>query len=505
MAVASGQELALNLIRRTCVGDVLTRSAERLPDKPALVDGPDELTYRELDRRANAIGRSLLGLGLERQEMVAILSRNSWELVVTYFACAKAGLIAQPINLGLKPDEIAYVLEETGARALVVEDALVDLAAELPPVEHAFVTGGSFERLLAADGSPLEVFVDDRDAVQCLHTSGTTSLPKGALTSHLAVTITALSAALQLDCDEDDTTVIPLPLFHCAALNAILMSTLLMGGTAVLQPGYEVRALIDALESRRATFALLLPLQWQDLLAQPDVRDRDWSAMRLCVYGMAPMAAERVAEVREAFGADVLLGSGQTEFTPPTTFQRLENQFDKSASWGAATPMTDVRIMDEDGNLLPRGEVGEIVYRGPHCMTGYLGNVEATEEAFRDGWFHSGDVGYVDEEGVVWFTDRKKDMVKTGGENVSSIEVERVLIAHPSVSEAAVVGLPHDRWGEAVTAFVIGSAAEEELLAWCRERLATFKVPKRIVFVQGFSRTGTGKIQKQALRAQGAA
>lgn len=499
-AVVGDVELGLNLIRRTCVGDILTRGAEHFPDKPAVVDGPDELTFRELDRRANAIGRSLLELGLQRQEMVAILSRNSWELVATYFACAKAGLVAQPINLGLKPAEIAYALEQTGARALVVEDALAETARALPAVEHTFVTGGSFERLLEADGSTLEVFVGDRDAVQCLYTSGTTSLPKGVLTSHLAVTVTALSAGLRLKLDHHDTTVIPLPLFHCAALNAILVSTLVAGGTAVLLPGYEAGSLLDALSARRATFALLLPLMWQDLLAQPDVRERDWSAMRLCIYAMAQMAPERVCELREVFGADVLLGSGQTEFTPPTTFQRIEDHLDKSGSWGSATPMTDVRIMDEEGNLLPRGRVGEIVYRGPQCMSGYFQNEQATAEAFRFGWFHSGDVGYVDEGGTVWFTDRKKDMVKTGGENVSSIEVERCLLSHPGVSEAAVVGLPDERWGEAVTAFVIGTAREEELIAWCRERLARFKVPKRVVFVDEFPRTGTGKIQKHLLR-----
>jgi acyl-CoA synthetase (AMP-forming)/AMP-acid ligase II len=320
------------------------------------------------------------------------------------------------------------------------------------------------------------------------------------LASHVGVTITALSAAIVLRCDHRDTVVIPLPLFHTAALNAILMSALTMGTTAVLLPGYEVRSLIDALEDQRATYALLLPLMWQDLLAQPDVRERDWSAMRLCVYGMAPMAQERVAEAREVFGADVLLGSGQTEFTPPTTFQHVEHQFDKSGSWGPATATVDVRIMDAEGRLLPRGEIGEIVYRGPHSMIGYFGSPDANEQAFRHRWFHSGDVGYVDDEGVVWFTDRIKDMVKTGGENVSSIEVERCLLSHPGVSEAAVVGLPDDRWGEVVTAFVIGHASEEELVAWCRERLAAFKVPKRVHLVDQFPRTGTGKVQKHLLK-----
>jgi acyl-CoA synthetase (AMP-forming)/AMP-acid ligase II len=497
VAVAADPALALNLIQRVCVGDILTRGAQHFGEKLALVDGDHELSYRELDRRANAVGRALLELGLERQEPVGILSRNSWELVVAYFGCAKAGLVAQPVNLGLKPDEIGWVLEQTSARVLLVDGALADLAALLPQVEHTFI---GLSELLTADPSPLEVLVEDRDAVQCLYTSGTTSLPKGVVTSHLTVTMAALAAAVQLKSDGRDTALIPLPLFHTAALNAILIPILLAGGTAVLLPAYDVRAVLDALEARRVTYALLLPMMWQDLLAQPDVRERDLSALRLCLYGMAQMSPERVAELRTVFGAEVLLGSGQTEFLPPTTFQHAEHQAEKSGSWGRPTSLTDVRIVDEDGNLLPRGEVGEIVYRGPQCMTEYFGSPEATAEAFRDAWFHSGDVGYLDEEGVVWFTDRKKDMVKSGGENVSSIEVERALLSHPAVTDCAVVGIPHERWGEAVTAFVAGSAAEEELLAWCQERLAAFKVPKRIVVVDAFPRTGTGKIQKQPLR-----
>ena len=497
MAVAADPALALNLIQRVCVGDILTRGAERFGDKRALVDGAHELSYRELDGRANAVGRSLLDLGLERQEPVGILSRNSWELVAAYFACAKAGLLAQPINLGLKPDEIAWALEQTGARVLIVEEALCDLAGLLAPIEHSFV---GLSELAGADASPLEVLVEDRDSVQCLYTSGTTSLPKGVVTSHLAVTMAGLAAAVQLKCDERDTALISLPLFHTAALNAILVPILLTGGTAVLLPAYDVRSVLDALEAYRVTYTLLLPVMWQDLLAQPDLRERDLSALRLCLYGMAQMPPDRVAELGETLDADVLLGSGQTEFLPPTCFQRPEHQVEKSGSWGPATTLTDIRVMDEGGSLLPRGEVGEIVYRGPHCMTGYLRNAEATAEAFRDAWFHSGDVGYVDDEGVVWFTDRKKDMVKSGGENVASIEVERALLSHPAVTDCAVVGLPHERWGEAVTAFATATVSEEELLEWCEERLAPFKVPKRIVVIDEFPRTGTGKIQKQPLR-----
>ena len=499
MAVAEERDLALNLIRRVCVGDVLTRGAERFPDKTAIVDGAVELTYRELDRRANAVGRALLALPLERQEMVAILARNSWKFVVAYFACAKAGLVALPLNLGLRAEELAYVIEQSGTRVIVAEPELEELAGALPPVEHLLIG------VPADDPSPLEVLVENEDAVQCLFTSGTTSLPKGVLTSHLAVTMAALAAAVGLKIDHEDTTVLCLPLFHTAALNTILMPILLTGGTAVLQPGWDCKAFKEALDTRRATFALLLPAMWQQLLAEPDIRERDWTSMRACIYGMAQMAPERVRELQEVFGADVLLGSGQTEFTPPTTLQRREHQGEKSGSWGPSTILTDTRIMDDDGRPLPRGEVGEIVYRGPHCMTEYHANPEATADAFSHGWFHSGDVGYVDEEGVVWFTDRKKDMIKSGGENVASIEVERALLSHPDVAEVAVVGLPSERWGEEVTAFVRGTAGEEELLAFARERLATFKVPKRVVLVEDFPRTATGKIQKAVLRASAGA
>ncbi len=500
MAVATQQALALNLIRRVNAGDILTRSASRSPDKLALVDGDLELTYRELDARASAIGHSLLELGLERGEMVGILSRNSWELVATYFACAKAGLVAQPANLGLKPAEIGWSFEQTGARALVVEPELAELAAGLPPVEHTFVGA---EKLLG-DASPLEAYVEDRDPVQCLYTSGTTALPKGVLTSHVAVTMAAYSCALCFKGDEHAVNALVLPLFHTAALNCSLVPLLLIGGTVILLPGWDARAMLDALE--RATMTVLLPMMWQELLAQPDVRDRDWSKVRLCVYGMAQMPPEQIAEIHEVFGAPVLLGSGQTEFTPVTTWQRPEHEAEKSGSWGGAVPGVETRIMDDDGNLLPRGEVGEIVYRGPSSMNEYFRNPEATEEAFRYGWFHSGDIGYIDDEGVIWFTDRKKDMVKTGGENVASIEVERLVLSHPAVAECAVVGLPHERWGEAVTAFVLprpgASIDAAELVAWCGERLAPFKVPKRVVVLDEFPRTGTGKIQKAVLREQ---
>jgi len=231
--------------------------------------------------------------------------------------------------------------------------------------------------------------------------------------------------------------------------------------------------------------------------------------VRRAIYAMAPMPAALLQGIHAMFpNADVVLGSGQTEFTPATCMQRPEHQWSKKDTWGTATVMTRVAIMGEDGQLLPRGPagVGEIVYRGPQCMHGYLNQAQATRASFAHGWFHSGDVAYMDEDGAIWFTDRYKDIIKSGGENVASIEVERCLMAHPAVREAAVVGVPHAHWGEAVAAQVLlvegKSADEAALLAHCRAHLGGFKVPKTIAIVQEFPRTGTGKIQKHVIRRQ---
>lgn len=513
-------ESEMNLVQRVCAGDVLTRSAHHFPEKPAIVDGDTELTYAELNKRVNRVARTLLERGTQRHERVAIMSRNTWQFVVTYFACAKAGLIAVPMNVSLKPEEIAYILQDSGTRLVIAEgffkETLASALESVPATEKVYLAEtenlqgerfSSFEELLQCEGTDVEVAVQERDGAQLLYTSGTTAQPKGALTSHLAITITALTNALTMKLDNTSTMVCALPMFHVTGLNTLMLPHLLVGGTFVLLRGYEAETVVDAIEQHQATSVLLLPMMWQEVLALPNISRRDFSSMRRCIYAMAPMPPERLHQIREVFeNADVVLGSGQTEFTPATVFQRPEHQFTKPGSWGPAVATTDVQIMDEAGNLLQRGETGEIVYRGPQSMNGYWNNPEANEEVFRHGWFHSGDVGWIDEEGVVWFVDREKDMIKTGGENVASIKVERALLGASGVQNAAVVGLPHERWGEAVTAFVtLASSAEvslEQILDHCRGELAPFEVPKEVVFLDLFPTTATGKIQKNTLREQ---
>lgn len=522
LTAAAAADLGRHLVERVCVGDILTRSAESHGDRPALIDGERVFSFRQLNSMANRFASALLAQGLQRGDVVGVMARNCAEMLIAYFGCAKAALICAPANLGLRPEEIAYCLKDSRAKVLIIEGVFAATAATLPsmlPDLQAVYwigesapdvpkTAGTFGALLDA-GSPeeVEVYVGDRDAVQLLYTSGTTAHPKGVLTSHLAVTFTALSAALANRMTHETTSLIVLPLFHCALLNGGAVPAMTVGATAVLLPGFDPMKVASAIETHRVRSLVLLPMMYAALLQHPEVRGFDLSSVERAIYAMAPMPLERLKQIHELFpNADVVLGSGQTEFTPPTTFIRPEHQWSKAGSWGSPTVMTRVGVMDDEGNLLPRGEVGELVYRGPQVMNGYLNLPEETEKSFRFGWFHSGDVAWIDEDGVVWFTDRKKDMIKTGGENVASVEVERVLMEHPGVAEAAVIGVPHEYWGEAVCAVVVPKPEavldEEALRAFAHERLAGFKVPKAIRIVEALPRTGTGKIQKHILRQQ---
>ncbi|MET9327974.1 AMP-binding protein [Tsukamurella sp. NPDC003166] len=521
--------LAVNLTHRVCVGDLPTRGARTFGDRIAIVDGEHTVSYRELERRSNALARGLQARGYGRGDAIALQMQNRWEFAVSLFACAKLGVVAMPLNLLLAPGDVAYQLGDSGVRAVITEDVFVpaltaSLGAAENVVEAVYVVPGgagaipaevggvpstSFQEVLHPDGSVVETIVEDRDVLHCLYTSGTTARPKGVVTSHVAVHISALSSALGLGLRPDVQPVvqpIALPLFHVTALDALLMPTLITGGTAVLLRGFDPEKLARAFVDHRVTNITLLPMMWAALLARPELDDVNTASLVTGMYAMAPMPAELLAALRARFAsAAIILGSGQTETTPVSELQWPGHQGLKDDSWGPATASTDVAIMGAAGSLLPPGEVGEIVYRSPQLMEGYWNNAAANAEAFAHGWFHGGDIGYLDDEGVVFFTDRAKDIIKSGGENVSSVEVERVLLGHDSVAEVAVVGTPHERWGEAVTAFVVAAPSGERdvdaLLAHAKSNLAGFKVPKEIVFVDALPKTATGKIQKNLVRA----
>lgn len=524
----SGLDLQKNLVTRVNVGDMLTRTAWRLPEREAVVDDTRRLTYRELNAAVNRLANALLGAGYRRGDVLALACGNSIDFLLTYYACAKTGVVCVPLNLAWGAPETAYVLEHSCSRGVVVESQLTDLIiaaldrlSDDTPSEVIVArgTGAHWKRSgprswwtldeFVGDATDVEpqCFVDDRDPISYLYTSGTTSAPKGVVSSHLAVYVESLSAPLVLGLSEADRSVVMMPLFHTAQLNGFTTGLLYMGGTAVLQRAFDAAALLATIETERITQIFGLPMMYRAMLDHPDIDQRDLSSLRLALYAMAPMPDTDLRRAMEVFGCAFALGFGQTEMNPLTTVLPPGHQLSHPGSVGLPVPNVQVAIMDETGKLLPAGETGEIVYRGPHAMEGYLRNPEATVQAFAHGWFHSGDMGRFDADGVLWFADRKKDVIKTGGENVASIEVEKALYeAEPRIQEVVVVGLPHQRWSEAIVAVVTptpgADLTEEDVLVAARRKLSGFKVPKAVIFTDKMPRTATGKVQKNVLRDQ---
>ncbi len=519
-------ELARNLITRVNIGDALTRTAARLPDQIAVVDGDRRWTYAELNARVNRVAHGLTARGYVRGEALALASGNSAEFLVTYFACAKLGLVCVPMNLGWRADEIAYVLDHSQARGIVVEAQLVALVTpaveKVPAVADVVVAYGTdgqyeqslpdrtwlrFDELHAYDASEPEVLVGDRDAISYLYTSGTTSFPKGVVGSHTAIYLESLMAAAETGITPADRIACLMPLFHTAQLNGFGTPAMMMGATQYLLRGFDATALLDLIEREQITRVFALPMMWRALVEDPSIASRDLSTLRKAAYAMAPMPDALLRKCIETFECDFYLAFGQTEMSPVTTFFRPEHQLSHSGAVGTQVVNVQIGIMSPDGELLPRGEEGEIVYRGPQALNEYLRNPEATEDAFAHGWFHSGDAGVLAADGMLWFSDRYKDVIKTGGENVASIEVEKAIYAAaPEVAEVAVVGLPHERWTEAITAVVVAKPGatidEQDLVEKVRASIAGFKAPKSVIVVEELPKTSTGKIQKNVVRQQ---
>jgi acyl-CoA synthetase (AMP-forming)/AMP-acid ligase II len=519
------RSLAHNLVQRINLGDSLTRSAARHPDHEAVVDGTRRLTYRQFDEAVNALAHGLAARGYTKGDSLAILSGNSLEFLLTYYACAKSGLVAVPLSLVWREHEVSYVLGHSGAKGVVVEAQLVgSLSGALtahPDVEVIVAPGtpeaaGTYAELAAsgttlasvAEAQPVtppEVVVADRDALSYMYTSGTTSAPKGVVSSHLGLYLGSLTAAHEMRFTGEERLGAMMPLFHIAQLNAFTTPVIMVGGTVVLRRGFDAAGLLELIERERLTFVFGLPVMYREMIDHPDAAGRDLSSLRRAGYAMAPLPKADLLRAMDVLGCGFSLGFGQTEMVPMTTIFQPEHQISHHGAVGEQIINVQIEIHDPDGAPVAPGGSGEIVYRGPHALEEYLDNPAATEESIAGGWFHSGDLGHVDETGMLWFEDRSKDVIKSGGENVASLEVERAIYeVDPRIKEVAVVGLPHDRWIEAVTALVItqpgADLTPEQIQAGLAERLATYKRPKSVVVVEDFPRTATGKIQKNVLR-----
>jgi fatty-acyl-CoA synthase len=492
--------------------DLLARARRLFADRQGVIDGDQRWTYGELaarcDRLAHVLQREV---GLRPGEVVAWLCGNTHELLEAYYGVLLAGGVLLPLNIRLAPAELRTILDDSGAVVLFRHPDQVD-------PEHAVRTitlGTEYEALLAAQpAAPVTTPpVDERAPAELFYTSGSTGIPKGALLTHRGLYLHAVHSALTMALTGDDVVLHTIPLFHVNGWGTPHYVTGL-GGVHVLLPRFDPSEVLRLVEAHRVTRLFLVPAMARLVLDDPSIRDRDLSSVRQISVGGAPSSAALLGELEEAFGCPCICGYGMTE-SGPTLTRSLPKPGVASTPEQRAT--TGLPILGVDARVLGEGDVevpwdgttvGEICARSNHIMLGYLDQPAATAEVLRDGWLRTGDLAVVDADGYITIVDRAKDLIVSGGENIASVEVEHALAAHPAVREAAVVGVPYDRWGEVPVAFVSlcdGAAADEtELITWVRDRLAGFKVPRAVVILDELPKGGTGKIQKQVLRARAA-
>ena len=509
--------------RRHALGDLLRRSAARVPGRTALRYRERSHTYAELDAVVDRTANALTARGVQRGDRVALLSHNDDGYVVLTFALARLGAIAVPVNFMLRAGEVAYILEHSGATGVVAEAALLPVAQEAirlagreEPVRVRGVLGSDGGELPGGwesfgtwaaheDASAPQVDVADDDVLQLMYTSGTESRPKGTMMTSRSLIAQYVSCIVDGRFTAQDVALHALPLFHVAAQHCFLMPNLYLGGTNVVLDGPDPATLLETVERERVTSLFCPPTVWISLLRHPDFDRRDLSSLTTGYYGASIMPVAVVEELRRRLPDMALFNFyGQTEMSAVALVLSPEDQLRKPGSAGTAVVNSETRIVDEADRPLGPGVEGEIVHRSPHATAGYWNDPEKTAEAFRNGWFHSGDLGVMDEDGYITVVDRKKDVIKSGGENVASREVEEVVYQHPAVAEVAVFGIPHPRWIEAVAAVVVprdGQTVDsEELVRFCRERLAGYKTPRYVAVADGLPKNASGKILKRELR-----
>ncbi|MFF1445651.1 acyl-CoA synthetase [Streptomyces sp. NPDC058295] len=485
------------------VDGVLRRSARRTPARVAVEYRDRTWTYEELDEAVSRAASVLLGEGLAPGDRVGAYGHNSDAYLIAFLACARAGLVHVPVNQNLTGEDLAYIVRQSGS-ALVLTDP--DLAGRLPAGSRTLPlrdTAGSLLARLPATPAYDGPEPRSEDLVQLLYTSGTTALPKGAMMTHRALVHEYLSAITALDLSAGDRPAHSLPLYHSAQLHVFLLPYLAVGATNIVLDAPDGDRLFDLIEADRVDSLFAPPTVWIGLANRPDFATRDLSGLRKAYYGASIMPVPVLERLRERLpGLGFYNCFGQSEIGPLATVLAPDEHKGRLDSCGRQVLFVDARVVDENGKDVPDGTAGEIVYRSPQLCEGYWDKPEETAAAFRDGWFHSGDLAVRDAHGYFTIVDRVKDVINSGGVLVASRQVEDALYTHDAVAEAAVIGLPDERWIEAVTAVVVprGEVTEEELIAHARENLPHFKAPKRVLFVEELPRNASGKILKRELR-----
>ena len=510
-------------IRRQTIADLLHRTAKRYPGKMGLVCGGTRWTFAEFDAVVERVAAGLSHMGVGHASRVAVLARNSHGFAALRFALARLGAVLVPINFMLRAEEVAYILKHAGAQTLATDSSLAETARAaaamdtavrqfiwLPSEDPSQPVAGmtSFDELAATrDAAPETPQLAGTDLAQIVYTSGTESSPKGAMLTHDAVIWQYASCAVDASIAHGDVMLHALPLYHCAQLDVFLGPAIYVGATSIVTAKPTPDNLLPLIAKHGITSFFAPPTVWIALLRSPLFDDTDLSTLRKGYYGASIMPVEVLKELARRLPSVGFWNLyGQTEIAPLATMLGPDDQLRKPGSCGRAVLNVETRVVDDDlRDVKPgSGEVGEIVHRSPHLMLGYFHDDERTKAAFAGGWFHSGDLATIDEEGFITVVDRKKDMIKSGGENVASREVEEMIYRLPAVSEVAVIGVPHPKWVEAVTAVIVVKAGQsltqQEVFDHCNRHMAGFKAPKSVVFAQSLPKNPSGKLLKRELR-----
>ena len=495
---------------------VLEHHAQRTPDKPLAVHGDRVVTYADMQTWSADVAGGLAARGVSNGDVVALLSYNNVEFLATIFAANHLGAIAMPINWRLAAPELRFILEHSGARALVCGAELVELAdaathdldTELARIRvgDASVAGWDrFADLHAAGDPPARVPAAADDLHRLMYTSGTTGRPKGVMLTHANLAWKNFAHVTEFGFTADDVGLACGPLYHVGALDLVTTTMMAVGATTMVHTTFDAEQVVDEIERSRVTTIWAAPAMVRAVLDVPGIESRDLSSVRVIIAGGEKMPIPTIERIRSTFPSAWFADAyGLTETVSGDTFLDRDHTVSKLGSVGRPCQYLELEIWDDDGAPVPAGERGEVVLRGPKVFAGYWRDPDATAAAFQGGWFHTGDIGVLDDDGFLSIVDRLKDMIVSGGENIASSEVERVLYEHDAVVEAAVVGRPDERWGEVPVAFVAvddtTTVSGDELVEHCREQLARFKVPKDVVFVDALPRNPSGKVLKRELR-----
>lgn len=508
------------IIRRQTLGDVLHRTALRVPGKTAIICGDIQWTYAEFDALVSRLAASLSQIGTVQGDRVAVLARNSHGFAALRFALARLGAVLVPINFMLKAEEVAYILRHSGASILATDSGLADVARAaaalkteirefiwLPSEDPSEPSVGMhrFDEMISCEAALPAVNLASTDLAQIVYTSGTESTPKGAMLTHDAVLWQYVSCVVDAEIAAEDLALHALPLYHCAQLDVFFGPAIFVGSTNIITSKPVPENLLALMGKFEVTSFFAPPTIWIALLRSPLLDPDKIASLAKGYYGASIMPVEVLRELASRLPKVRFWNLyGQTEIAPLATMLGPDNQLRKLGSCGRAVLNVETRVVDDRMQDVRPGEVGEIVHRSPHLMLGYLNDDERTKASFDGDWFHSGDLATIDAEGFISVVDRKKDMIKSGGENVASREVEEMIYRLPQVSEVAVIGLPDSRWVEMVTAVIVlkmgQSLSEAEVISHCGTHMASFKSPKRVVFTDTLPKNPSGKLLKRELR-----